>query len=134
MKSMVNNFVVATYLAADGGLFTYSPASDASVPYNCSITVTSDFQLNLPVVVVGYDDSNNLIIQVAGYQTLGGTTYDNDTQTGAGYAKISSSSSYCGGLRKLCQLWYNVSSNTYNKSGVILVAANVLMAATMLIY
>lgn len=134
MRSMLGNFVVGSWVAADGDFYNYTSSNSSTVPYNCSVTVISDYQLNIPVVVVGYDDSSNLILQVAGRSSMGGTVYGNDTQTGAGFVKISSSSTYCGSLRKVSQIWFNSSSNYYNNSGVVLVAANVLLAATLLIY
>lgn len=134
MTRMVSNFVVGTWLAADSGLFQYTASSNATVPYNCSSTIYSDYQLNLPVSVVGYDDSRNLIVQVSGKASMGGTIYNSSLQTGLGFVKISSSSAYCGGLRRVCQLWYNSSSNYYNNSNPILLAANALILAMILIY
>lgn len=134
MLSLVNNFVVGVWLAADTGLYQYTSALNTTVPYNCTTPVTSDFQLNLPAVVVGYDDSRNLIVELPGRSAQGGTTYNATLQTGAGYMKISSEGGYCGAMRRVCQLWVNASGRNFNNTGGRMVVGGVIFVMTILMY
>ena len=108
LQSLLANFPVVSVIAFNSDIPGYL---GASVPFNCTyLNITNDYQLTYSIHIIGYDSSNNIIMETAGLSSFGGGAYNATTATGQGYGKMSSTNSYCGALKKVYQ--FSTTSNT----------------------
>ncbi len=129
ITALLDQNPVASYIYVDTTFKNYDGTTQnggVNPVYNCSVAVSSDYMLSIPVIIVGYDVSSNLVIFTPGDNSFGGGAYSNTTKQGGGFVVVSPTNSYCGLTRKLSQI--SATQNSTNNT-VIIISGFMLMVS-----